>query len=200
MTEKEKLLGRVRMYDFALVEVIEYLDGHPDNAAALKYYNEMRTAFDKAAAEYEDAFGPLTAREVDTRTTYEYCYFQCAYCGNHWHGYGFPCYTWGGGCGQGTIQEGSWHEVWGTIPQSEINWQDWHGTGHTYTIYNGERVFRNINEPNASRTEYRYRDRQEIPTYHYSRWGNWSSYSDNHVSSSSNRQVRTQTVYRYRTR
>ena len=45
----EKLLGRVRMYDFALVEVIEYLDGHPDNAAALKYYNEMRTAFDKAA-------------------------------------------------------------------------------------------------------------------------------------------------------
>ena len=66
MTDKEKLLGRVRMYDFALVEVIEYLDGHPDNAAALKYYNEMRTAFDKAAAEYEDAFGPLTAREVDT--------------------------------------------------------------------------------------------------------------------------------------
>ena len=65
MTDKAKLLGRVRMYDFALVEVIEYLDGHPDNAAALKYYNEMRTAFDKAAAEYEDAFGPLTAREVD---------------------------------------------------------------------------------------------------------------------------------------
>ena len=57
MTDKAKLLGRVRMYDFALVEVIEYLDGHPDNAAALKYYNEMRTAFDKAAAEYEDIRG-----------------------------------------------------------------------------------------------------------------------------------------------
>ena len=27
MTDKAKLLGRVRMYDFALVEVIEYLDG-----------------------------------------------------------------------------------------------------------------------------------------------------------------------------
>lgn len=67
MTEREKLLGRVRMYDFALVEVIEYLDGHPTNAAALAYYDKMRTAFDKAAAEYEDAFGPLTAREVDTR-------------------------------------------------------------------------------------------------------------------------------------
>ncbi len=29
MTEREKLLNRVRMYDFALVDVIEYLDGHP---------------------------------------------------------------------------------------------------------------------------------------------------------------------------
>lgn len=68
MTEREKLLNRVRMYDFALVDVIEYLDGHPKNSAALAYYSKMRTAFDKAAAEYEDAFGPLTAREVDTRT------------------------------------------------------------------------------------------------------------------------------------
>ena len=29
MTEREKLLSRVRMYDFALVDVIQYLDGHP---------------------------------------------------------------------------------------------------------------------------------------------------------------------------
>ena len=42
MSEREKLLGRVRMYDFALVEVIEYLDCHPHNEAALKYYREMR--------------------------------------------------------------------------------------------------------------------------------------------------------------
>ena len=48
MTEREKLLGRVRMYDFALVEVIEYLDCHPDCEAALNYYREMRAAFDKA--------------------------------------------------------------------------------------------------------------------------------------------------------
>ena len=67
MNEREKLLGRVRMYDFALVDAMEYLDGHPENTAALAYYSEMRTAYDQAAAEYEDAFGPLTAREVDTR-------------------------------------------------------------------------------------------------------------------------------------
>ncbi len=68
MTEKEKLLSRVQMYDFALVDVIEFLDSHPKNTAALAYYDQMRAAFDKAAAEYEDAFGPLTAREVDTRS------------------------------------------------------------------------------------------------------------------------------------
>ena len=50
MTEREKLLGRVRMYDFALVDVIEYLDGHPNNKAALAYYSKMRTAFDKRGA------------------------------------------------------------------------------------------------------------------------------------------------------
>lgn len=68
MNERETLLNRVRMYDFALVDVIEYLDGHPDNAAALAYYNKMRSAFDQAAADYEDNYGPLTAREVDTRS------------------------------------------------------------------------------------------------------------------------------------
>ena len=50
MNEREKLLNRVRMYDLALVDVIEYLDGHPKNSAALAYYNKMREAFDKAAA------------------------------------------------------------------------------------------------------------------------------------------------------
>ena len=133
-------------------------------------------------------------RKVETRTVYMYCYFQCAYCGNHWHGYGFPCYTWGGGCGQGTIQESSYHEVWGTTPQSQMNWQDWHGTGHTYAYYNGERVFRNINSPNASKTQYRYATRtiSDVTTY-----SDWSSYSDTYQSSSSTKEVRTRTVYRY---
>ncbi|MDD5901817.1 MAG: serine/threonine-protein kinase [Oscillospiraceae bacterium] len=133
-------------------------------------------------------------RKVETRTVYMYCYFQCAYCGNHWHGYGFPCYTWGGGCGQGTIQESSYHEVWGTTPQSQMNWQDWHGTGHTYAYYNGERVFRNIHRPNASKTQYRYATRtiSDVTTY-----SDWSSYSDTYQSSSSTKEVRTRTMYRY---
>lgn len=104
--------------------------------------------------------------DVETRTVYEYGYFVCPSCGAHWHGYGFTCYTWGGGCGKATIPEGSWTTIWGTTPQSEMNWEDWHGTGHQTTIYNGERVFRNIYGDN-SKTQYRFRTREMVYTYYF---------------------------------
>lgn len=149
----------------------------------------------------DSAISSSNTRQIDKRTTYMYCYFYCYSCGTHWHGYGFQCPSaWGGGCGRSTIQESSYREVWGTTPQSRMNWQDWHGTGHVWAYYNGERVFRNINTPNASRTEYRYRDRSLITTYYYERWEAWSDWSSSAVSSSSDRQVETRTVYRYRTK
>ena len=52
----------------------------------------------------------------------------------------------------------------------------------------------------AGYTQYRYRDRTQTTTYYYERWGSWSSWSDNSYTSSSTRQVETQTVYRYRTK
>ena len=146
-----------------------------------------------------NAVYPSDTRQVDTRTTYMYCYFFCYNCGNHWHGYGINCFPYGGGCGVSKIQEGSYREVWGPTPQSQINWQEWHGTGHTYTTFNGERVFRNVNTPNASRTEYRYCDRQVVTTYYFQRWGAWSSWSSTAVSSNDSREVETRTLYRYRT-
>lgn len=82
-----------------------------------------------------------------------------------------------------------------------MNWEEnWNGTSHACGYYNGQRVFRNIYNPNASRTEYRYRDRAEITIYYYERWEDWSDWSDSAVSSSSDRQVETRTVYRYRTK
>lgn len=52
----------------------------------------------------------------------------------------------------------------------------------------------------AGYTEYRYRDRSLITTYYYERWEAWSDWSSSAVSSSSDRQVETRTVYRYRTK
>jgi len=131
--------------------------------------------------------------QVETRTVYEYGYFSCPNCGNHWHGYGFTCFAWGGGCGRSTIPESSWTTVWGTTPQSQMNWQDWHGTGHTYAYYNGERVFRN-KYGDHSKPQYRYSTRS---TYQEAHYGNWSSWSDSSYSSSSTREVESRTVYRY---
>lgn len=49
-----------------------------------------------------------------------------------------------------------------------------------------------------TRTVYRFRDRQQITTYHFYRWGSWSAWSATEVTGNSNRQVETSTFYRYR--
>ena len=49
-----------------------------------------------------------------------------------------------------------------------------------------------------TRVLYRYRDRQQIPTYHFVRWGAWSDWSTTAASESNNTQVETAIQYRYR--
>ena len=53
MTERETLLQKVRMYDFALVDSALFLDGHPKDAAALAYHNKVTKMYDQAVADYE---------------------------------------------------------------------------------------------------------------------------------------------------
>lgn len=67
MTERENMLNRVRMYDFAMVDVAEFLDGHPKNTTAMAYYSKMREARDKARDEFQKAYGPLSIMSVDTK-------------------------------------------------------------------------------------------------------------------------------------
>lgn len=76
------------------------------------------------------------------------------------------------------------------------------GSDSGYNIY--EKVWYNEwttqEQLTAGYTEYRYRDRSLITTYYYERWEAWSDWSSSAVSSSSDRQVETRTVYRYRTK
>lgn len=60
MTEREKMLQQVRMYNFALIDVGLFLDSHPKNAAALAYHAQNQAKYDEAVAAYESKFGPLT--------------------------------------------------------------------------------------------------------------------------------------------
>ena len=64
MTRSEAM-RRVQMYDFAIQDTKLFLDTHPNNKAALIFYEEMRKAYLEAVMDYEEQFGPLTAEDVN---------------------------------------------------------------------------------------------------------------------------------------
>ncbi len=73
-------------------------------------------------------------------------------------------------------------------------WSDtWSSWSDTYYAQSSSRQV-------ETRTMYRYRDRQQITTYHFYRWGNWSPWSESAYAVSGTRQVETATFYRYRDR
>lgn len=72
MNEREKLLGQVRMYDFALVDAGLFLDGHPKNAAALAYFAKQKKLYDDAKATYEKKFGPLMFKDSEDTTQWNW--------------------------------------------------------------------------------------------------------------------------------
>lgn len=49
-----------------------------------------------------------------------------------------------------------------------------------------------------TQTLYRYREREQIPTYHFWRWSAWSDWSADAISETNNRDVESDTYYRYR--
>ena len=58
--QKKNLMRKLREYDFAIFETVEFLDTHPHNLKALKYYSKLQQEREKILAEYEAAFGPVT--------------------------------------------------------------------------------------------------------------------------------------------
>lgn len=64
MTRAEAM-KEVQMYDFALVDTGLFLDTHPDNQAALTFYDETRKKYLEAVEAYEEQFGPLIATDTD---------------------------------------------------------------------------------------------------------------------------------------
>ncbi len=61
MTDRDKMMKKVQIADFELVEANLYLDAYPNCKRGLEYFY---TARDRAAylrQEYENKYGPLTA-------------------------------------------------------------------------------------------------------------------------------------------
>lgn len=64
--EREKLLAQIRALGFALVELNLFLDSHPTNRNALRYFRRYKDELARLTATYEKDYGPLTAAGGDS--------------------------------------------------------------------------------------------------------------------------------------
>lgn len=71
MDQRQNTLFMVDIYAFAITELSEFLDTHPNDARALETYNKIKVEYDKAVSYYEKNFGPLSIYSGST-TTYDY--------------------------------------------------------------------------------------------------------------------------------
>ena len=115
--------------------------------------------------------------KVETATVYEYYYYPCPHCGTHMHGWDL-CYTWAEGCGKViaknyTDSQKYWNLIYFTKPYSQA--KDWYGTGKKYIQVDGEYYFARSSE--NAKTGYRYCERTQIATYHFSKIENLESAS-----------------------
>ena len=68
----EQTLQKLRQIDFALYDVILYLDAYPNCRKALSYYHSLIEMQRKLKAEYESHYGPLTAFGNESKSTWEW--------------------------------------------------------------------------------------------------------------------------------
>ncbi len=72
MNEKAKLLKRVQICDFVLLEMNEFLDTHPNDKEALAYFHKYKKMAEDARRDYTRQFGPLTANDVENTSTWDW--------------------------------------------------------------------------------------------------------------------------------
>ena len=58
--EKAMIMKNIYELGFALVETMLYLDTHPDDAAAIEYYAEIKDKYVQNMKKYSDYYGPLS--------------------------------------------------------------------------------------------------------------------------------------------
>lgn len=63
MTDRQRLLRKIQIIDFALFETALYLDTHKTDKEALAYYSKNRAEANRLREEYTSKFGPLTIRD-----------------------------------------------------------------------------------------------------------------------------------------
>lgn len=69
---KSALMKDIMRTDFALKEVILFLDTHPRCPKALAYYKEMKKKNKALTKEYEKQFGPITAKCNESEVSWDW--------------------------------------------------------------------------------------------------------------------------------
>lgn len=68
----KKLKCRIQVLDFAITETIQFLNTHPCDYEALRYYRILRKKLDRLERIYTRKCGPLTSKNVDTEYGWEW--------------------------------------------------------------------------------------------------------------------------------
>ena len=69
---KAELKKKIFSYDFAIHELVLFLDTHPTDKQALSFYKKHKEKYENAKAESEKAYGPITVDSADSDTVWEW--------------------------------------------------------------------------------------------------------------------------------
>ena len=58
---KNELMRRIQALEFTAIDLVLYLDTHPDDARALTDYNQIACALSRTKSTYEQQYGPLSS-------------------------------------------------------------------------------------------------------------------------------------------
>ena len=74
MNDKAKLKRQIYELDFALYELVLFLDSHPTNRRAMELMREYREKRKKLIEEYEERFGKyiVTLKDVSTSDSWQW--------------------------------------------------------------------------------------------------------------------------------
>ncbi len=65
---RQQLMQKIMEYSFALVDLTEYLDTHPDDSDALETYKKLNDMYQKYYNEYTTQYGPITPGDVNSQS------------------------------------------------------------------------------------------------------------------------------------
>lgn len=64
MTDRQKLLKKIQIAQFAIIEANLFLDTHKTDKTALAYFKKHSALLQELRAEYAEKYGPLMASDV----------------------------------------------------------------------------------------------------------------------------------------